>query len=294
MSPIPLGPAVRRRRSPSTRPSSTGPRTWCGPRRRTTPWSCPRRAVTARPRRPRRGTARRGPPGRRRRPTAAATSTATAHRATARRWAGVGTHVPAGGRSMVTRPAAGRTVGGAGTEPSTSRDDGRAVDVVQPQLGADRDAVGQRGDPDGLDVLGQHEVAALDEGVGAGREQQRQRAARRRADQHLAVPSGRRGQLDAVAPDRGVDGHRLARLLEGEQAGGVGHRLDRLLLAPAVDASRQDVPLLVGGRVAEGRRAAGSGRAGPRATGTCPRTRPGWPWPARGTARRAGTSCPPP
>ena len=235
----------------------------------------------------RRGTARRGRPGRRGRPT----SPRPADEGDARRRAGG----PASAATVAGRrrsPSAGRTVGGTGTAPSTSRDDRRAVDVVQPQLGAHRDAVGQGGDGDRLDVLGDHEVAPVDERRGRAPSAAGPAS---RAATHRPAPGGGAGSRRPArrSSDRPrLDGDRLARPLQGDQAAGVGDRLDRSAPPAGGRCAGRGRPTPRRPSGSRTPRAAGSGRAGPRAAGRCPRTRPGWRWRGRGTARRSGNVVP--
>ena len=280
------GSAVGGDRDPP--PASPGPRTACAPRRRATS-RCHGEGDGAHPRRPGRGTERRGPPGRRgRRARPRAGNRGRRPR-------------PAGGRaSVATRRQCGRR---SSPWPHGRRHrhrqehfahDRRAVDISQPQLGSHRDPVREGRHGDRLDVLGNDEVATLRSWRRPWPPAAGERSPRGRADQHLPVASRLCGQLDAVAPDRRVDGDGLAGVLQGEEAAGVEDGLDRLLLTTPVDAPGEDLPLLVRRSGSRTARAAGSGRAGPRAAGRCPRTRPGWRWRRRGTARSAGTSCPRP
>ena len=77
-----------------------------------------------------------------------------------------------------------------------------------------------------------------------------------------------------------------------EQPGGVGDRVEHDLLLPTGQPAAEHVVLLVGGRVAEARPAAGTGRAAPRAAGRCLRTRSGWRSRARGTGASGRRSRP--
>ena len=95
-------------------------------------------------------------------------------------------------------------------------------------------------------------------------------------------------QGDAVLADAAVDLDLLDGRLHLEQAGRVGDRVEHHLLALPGDPGAQDVVLLLRRWGSRSRRAAGTGRAAPRAAGRCLRTRPGWRWPARGTAAASG------
>ena len=87
-----------------------------------------------------------------------------------------------------------------------------------------------------------------------------------------------------VAPDRLGHVHPLQRALHGRAASAaVDHRRRSVDLVGAPPHAPVDqLPLVVGRRVADRRARAGTGRAGPRAAGRCPRTRSGSGWRPRG------------
>ena len=199
-----------------------------------------------------------------RRPTTATMAPAAA-RTMARWWAAVGSHPPSR-RVAVRWGCHGCMVGQApavGPAARCSRADGVATVRSRLSTMLCPDALlihssgltvmrcARTGTATALTSSGVDVVAAVDDGIRPGAEQQAERAARGGAHEDVAVDTARRGQRDAVAADRLVDDRRLDGGLHREQLLGVDDGGQLLLLALTGHAVRQDLPLLVGRRVAE-------------------------------------------
>ena len=92
-----------------------------------------------------------------------------------------------GDAERVTSSGAGRSsAAGVGTVSSDSRTTSSRPHALHPQLGPQREPVGEGRHGDRLHVVGRDEVAAGERGAAAGELEQRERAARARADLHRA------------------------------------------------------------------------------------------------------------
>ena len=129
--------------------------------------------------------------------------------------------------------------------------DGAAGRLRQPELGFHGDAMRQNGGRHRLHVLGCDVVTAGDHGVRPSAQQERQGPAWRCTDLHVRVSACRHRKGDAVATDVRVDLDGFDCRLHGEQGLGVDHASQLLSLLTSPDSPRQDLPLLVGGRIAE-------------------------------------------
>ena len=150
----------------------------------------------------------------------------------------------------------------------------------------------ERGHGHALHVVRRDEVAAGERGAAARELEQREDAARARADRDARALARRRDELDDVAADarrrRGRPRPRAA-----SRAGSPGRRPAELDLVHApVEPPLEHLPLVVGRSGSRTRFAAGSGRAAPPAAGRCPRTRSGSASRGRGTAARAACVVP--
>ena len=155
------------------------------------------------------------------------------------------------------------------------RHDVLAAHALHPELGPQRQPVRERRNRDRLHVLGDDEVAAVERRLRARELQQREAAARARADREpLRAP--RRGyEVDDVARDRVGDVHLLERVL---------HRDERRRIDDGTAARARPRRGRAGARASRARARgsgsrcrceSGSGRAAPRAADTSLRTRSG-------------------
>ncbi len=141
---------------------------------------------------------------------------------------------------------------GTGTCSSTASTMVSGATLLSHSSGPDHDPVAERGHGEALDVLGDDEVAALDQRQRARAQQQRERAARRRPHHGVLVLAGGADQVDGVAAHRLGHVDVLHALLHGQQPGRVEDGLHRHLLAPPPHPAGQHVPLLVERRIPEG------------------------------------------
>ena len=117
--------------------------------------------------------------------------------------------------------------------------------------GRSDEPVRERGHGDRLDVVRRHVRAAVERGAAARELQQRQRAARARADLDAARRARRRDEVDHVEPDAPRDVHLLDRLLHLEQLLAADDRLQLDLVGGALEPARKHVPLLLALGVAD-------------------------------------------
>ncbi len=154
-------------------------------------------------------------------------------------------------------------------------DDVLAADALYPQLRPQRQPVRERRDGDRLHVLRHDEVAAGERGLRARELQEREAAARARADGEPPGGARRRDEVDDVALDR-LGRRAPARASAASRRASARRRPGKAAPRPrraraGARASRSRA------RGSDSRRRSGSGtgRAAPRAAGRCPRTRSG-------------------
>ena len=102
-------------------------------------------------------------------------------------------------------------------------DDVLGGDPLHPQLGAQHEAMCERGNGDGLHVVRKHEVAALQRGAAARELEESEASARARTDRGALRRPRRGDDVDAVLADADRDMNALDRLLHRDQGRAVDH-----------------------------------------------------------------------
>ena len=128
-----------------------------------------------------------------------------------------------------------------------------ASDLLQPQLGRERQPVRQRGHRDRLHVLRRHIRAALQHRLPARELEQREPAARAGADLDTRVVARRAHKPRDVVDDRLRDVHQLERALHLHQRRRVDHRRDLDLVRRPLDPLLEQLALVLERRVADPR-----------------------------------------
>ncbi len=171
-----------------------------------------------------------------------------------------------------------------------------AVEPLDLGLGLEDNAVAIDRPHQELDIVGHHKRAALERRPGLGGQQQADRGARRAAQQQIEALAAGLGDVGDIFQDALIHLHAADLVLALRQDRGRDRALevDRLQVvrveALVIAPQHLDLDLLQGHtRPAP---CTESDRAGPRAAGRCPRTRPGSAWPAQRTARAAAARWP--
>ena len=151
------------------------------------------------------------------------------------------------------------------------RDDVLTAHALHPELGTQRQPVRERGDRDRLHVLGHDEVASGERRLRARELQQREAAARARADGRAAATRasprrGRRCSPRSPAETCTCSSERCISTSVGVSTTDV--QLD--LVLAAIEPAREHLDLVLAARVTDADRASGSGRAAPPGSGYVP------------------------
>src|SRR5262249_1273537 len=118
-------------------------------------------------------------------------------------------------------------------------------DVLHPELGPEREPVGQRGGADRLERGGQDEIPAGERGPAARELEERERAARAGADLDARTCPRGGDEVDDVEPNRLGDVDLLDRLLHRDQRLGVDDPLENELVLPAFQAPSEHCRLVL-------------------------------------------------